>query len=321
MSKKLNLDGMLIGSDKQDYQFYPSSIKSLNRALGHAEGIRGGTIMQLLAQPGHGKTTLALDYIAQAQRQGIKEVTIQLGKVERTVNALFVDLERTFDSVYAGRIGVDLDKILVYRPDYAEQGLPVIEHLLAKGIQVVVFDSVPALITKDEFDKEIDDPARMAGSANLLSRWILRLLGLVDNANALFIFINQYRANISSMARSEKKPYGPYALRYFSRITLELARIRTDEDKLYIQATVAKNKQGGGNQKCEYIMLNGKGLGPEFDILFLAMEYDIIQKAGAWYEYNGQKAQGMDNCVLTYDMKQIALEVDKRIREDLNGRS
>jgi recombination protein RecA len=123
------------------------------------------------------------------------------------------------------------------------------------------------------------------------------------------------------MARSEKKPYGPYALRYFSRITLELARIRTDEDKLYIQATVAKNKQGGGNQKCEYIMLNGKGLGPEFDILFLAMEYDIIQKAGAWYEYNGQKAQGMDNCVLTYDMKQIALEVDKRIREDLNGRS
>jgi len=321
MSKKLNLDGMLIGSDKQDYQFYPSSIKSLNRALGHAEGIRGGTIMQLLAQPGHGKTTLALDYIAQAQRQGIKEVTIQLGKVERTVNALFVDLERTFDSVYAGKIGVDLDKILVYRPDYAEQGLPVIEHLLEKGIQVVVFDSVPALITKDEFDKEIDDPARMAGSANLLSRWILRLLGLVDNANALFIFINQYRANISTMARSEKKPYGPYALRYFSRITLELARIRTDEDKLYIQATVAKNKQGGGNQKCEYIMLNGKGLGPEFDILSLALEYDIIQKAGAWYEYNGQKAQGMDNCVLTYDMKQIALEVDKRIREDLNGRS
>ena len=321
MSKKLNLDGMLIGSDKQDYQFYPSSIKSLNRALGHAEGIRGGTIMQLLAQPGHGKTTLALDYVAQAQRQGIKEVTIQLGKVERTVNALFVDLERTFDSVYAGKIGVDLDKILVYRPDYAEQGLPVIEHLLEKGIQVVVFDSVPALITKDEFDKEIDDPARMAGSANLLSRWILRLLGLVDNANALFIFINQYRANISTMARSEKKPYGPYALRYFSRITLELARIRTDEDKLYIQATVAKNKQGGGNQKCEYIMLNGKGLGPEFDILSLALEYDIIQKAGAWYEYNGQKAQGMDNCVLTYDMKQIALEVDKRIREDLNGRS
>jgi len=147
------------------------------------------------------------------------------------------------------------------------------------------------------------------------------LLGLVDNANALFIFINQYRANISTMARSEKKPYGPYALRYFSRITLELARIRTDEDKLYIQATVAKNKQGGGNQKCEYIMLNGKGLGPEFDILSLALEYDIIQKAGAWYEYNGQKAQGMDNCVLTYDMKQIALEVDERIREDLNGRS
>lgn len=321
MARKLNLDGMQVGSDNQNYYFFPSSIKSLNRALGHSEGIRGGTIMQLLAQPGHGKTTLALDYVAQAQRRGIKEVSVQINKKERQVNALFVDLERTFDSVYAAKIGVDLDKILVYRPDYAEQGLPVIEHLLENGIQIVVFDSVPALITKDEFDKEIDDPARMAGSANLLSRWILRLLGLVDNANALFIFINQYRANISTMARSEKKPYGPYALRYFSRITLELAKIRTEEEKLHIQVTVAKNKQGGGNHKCEYVMLNGKGLGPEYDVLSLALEYDIIQKAGAWYEYKGQKAQGMDNCVLIYDMKQIALEVDERIREDLDGRS
>jgi len=321
VAKKLNLDGMQVGSDDQHYQFYPSSIRSLNKALGHAEGIRGGTIMQLLAQPGHGKTTLALDYVAQAQKRGIKEVSIQLGKKERVVNALFVDLERTFDSVYAAKIGVDLDKILVYRPDYAEQGLPVIEHLLENGIQVVVFDSVPALITKDEFDKEIDDPARMAGSANLLSRWILRLLGLVDNANALFIFINQYRANISTMARSEKKPFGPYALRYFSRITLELARIRTEEEKLHIQVTVAKNKQGGGNQKCEYIMLNGRGLGPEYDLLFLALEYDIIQKAGAWYEYQGQKAQGLDNCVALYNLAQIGQQVDIRIKEELSERS
>lgn len=321
MAKKLNLDGMQVGSDNQEYQFFPSSIKSLNRALGHSEGIRGGTIMQLLAQPGHGKTTLALDYIAQAQQRGIKEVSLTINKKERVVNALFVDLERTFDSVYASRIGVDLDKVLVYRPDYAEQGLPVIEHLLENGIQVVVFDSVPALITKDEFDKEIDDPARMAGSANLLSRWILRLLGLVDNANGLFIFINQYRANISTMARSEKKPYGPYALRYFSRITLELAKIRTEEEKMHIQVTVAKNKQGGGNQKCEYIMLNGKGLGPEYDVLSLALEYDIIQKSGAWYEYQGQKAQGMDNCAALFDLKQIAELVDERIKEDLSERS
>jgi recombination protein RecA len=317
VAKKLNLDGMDFGDTPRSHQYFPSSIRSLNRAMGSSKGVRGGTIMQLLAEPGHGKTTLALDYVSQAQKLGIKDVSLTIGKTTRLVNALFVDLERTFDTDYAKTIGVDVSKLLVYRPDYAEQCLPQIEYFLNQGIQIVVFDSVPAIVTKDEFEKEVDDPARMAGAANLLSRWIIRLIGPVDNADALFIFINQYRANISPMARSEKKPFGPRSLRYFSRIILDLVKIKNEEEKSHIQATVSKNKQAAEGQKCEYIMLKGKGLAPSYDLMSLALEYDIIQKSGAWYEYQGQKAQGMDNCVLIFDLESLSEKIDKCLEEQL----
>jgi len=317
MSKKLNLDGMSFGDTPQNYRYFPSSIRSLNRALGSSKGIRGGTSMQLLAEPGHGKTTLALDYLAQAQKRGIKDVSLTIGKTTRTINSLFVDLERTFDTEYAKLLNVDVTKLLVYRPDYAEQCLPQIEYFLSQGIQVVIFDSVPAIVTKDEFEKEVDDPARMAGAANLLSRWIVRLIGPVDNADALFIFVNQYRANLSPMARSDKKPFGPRSLRYFSRIILDLVKVRNEEDKSHIQATVSKNKQAAEGRRCDYLMLKGKGLAPAYDLMSLALEYDIIHKSGAWYEYQGQKAQGLDNCVLTFDLESIASQVDKCLEEEL----
>ena len=276
MSKKLNLDGMSFGDTPQNYRYFPSSIRSLNRALGSSKGIRGGTIMQLLAEPGHGKTTLALDYLAQAQKRGIKDVSLTIGKTTRTINSLFVDLERTFDTEYAKLLNVDVTKLLVYRPDYAEQCLPQIEYFLSQGIQVVIFDSVPAIVTKDEFEKEVDDPARMAGAANLLSRWIVRLIGPVDNADALFIFVNQYRANLSPMARSDKKPFGPRSLRYFSRIILDLVKVRNEEDKSHIQATVSKNKQAAEGRRCDYLMLKGKGLAPAYDLMSLALELSLI---------------------------------------------
>jgi recombination protein RecA len=260
---------------------------------------------------------LALDYLAQAQKRGIKDVSLTIGKSTRAINSLFVDLERTFDVEYAKLLGVDVAKLLVYRPDYAEQCLPQIEYFLSQGIQVVVFDSVPAIVTKDEFEKEVDDPARMAGAANLLSRWIVRLIGPVDNADALFIFVNQYRANLSPMARSDKKPFGPRSLRYFSRIILDLVKIRNEEDKSHIQATVSKNKQAAEGRRCDYLMLKGKGLAPAYDLMSLALEYDIIHKSGAWYEYQGQNAQGMDNCVLVFDLESIAAQVDKCLEEEL----
>lgn len=302
--RKFDATGLDFGDAPQQFEFYPSSIISLNQLLG-GRGVRGGLILQLLADAGHGKTTLALDFVANAQKKGIKDIEVTIGKVTRPINAVFVDLERTYDATYAERIGVDTSKLLVYKPDFAEQALPQIEALLSKGLQMIVFDSVPAMITKDEFEKDMDDPARMAGSAGVLSRWLIRLVGLVDNAKCLMIFINQYRANISPMARTNKKPYGPYSLRYNSGVIIELVRIKTDEDLVTIQATVSKSKQGGTGMKCEYIMKQGQGLAPEYDILSLALEYGIIRKAGSWYEYNGTKAQGLDSCVQLFDLEEI----------------
>jgi recombination protein RecA len=303
---KFDSSGMGFGDAPVDYTYYRSSVESLNQALGG--GIRGGLLVQLLADPGHGKTTLALDFIAQAQPTAAT-IEVTVGKSTRQVNALFVDLERTFDPAYAAAIGVDTSKLVVYKPSIVEQALPQIEGLLRQGLQIVVFDSVPAMVTKDEFDKEISDPERMAGSAGLLSRWLRRLVGLVDTAQALFIFVNQYRANISPMARTMKKPYGPYSLRYSSGIIIELVRLKTEDQLTTVQATVTKSKQGVTGNRTEYMMRQGKGLAADLDLLSLALEAGIIKKAGSWYEYNGTKAQGLSAAAELFDLADIRSKV------------
>ena len=304
----------MLGDTSKEHTYFRSSLPSVNVALGDLRGIQGGSIVQLLAEPGHGKTTLALDFIAQAQKSGkLKEVDIKIGKSTLTVNAVFVDLERTFDPEYAKKIGVDTSKLAVYKPDFAEKALPALEQLLSEGLQLVVFDSVPAMITKDEFEKDVDEPARMAGSANILSRWLIRLLGLVDNSDALFIFINQYRANLSPMARSEKKPFGPRALRYFSKIILELVKIKTEETRSIIQLTVSKNKQAAEGMKVEYTMIKGQGVSANHDIMDLAIEQGIVKKSGSWFEYSGTKTQGADSAIHTFPMDEIRLLVEREL--------
>lgn len=309
-----------MGTFSREHTYFPSSMPSVNRALGNMKGIQGGSIVQLLAEPGHGKTTMALDFIAQAQKSGVRSITIKMGKIEQEINAVFVDLERTFDPDYAQRIGVDLSKLAVYKPDFAEKALPTLEHLLEQGLQLVVFDSVPAMITKDEFEKDVDEPARMAGSANILSRWLIRLIGLVDNSDALFIFINQYRANLSPMARSEKKPFGPRALRYFCKIILELVRIKSEDDRSTIQLTVSKNKQAPEGMKVDYLMLKGKGCSQAHDIFYLAVEMGIVTKSGSWYEYKGQKSQGIDSAIATFPMDEIKAKVEQELENELRPR-
>lgn len=318
MAKSVSFEGMSMAGTEREHLWFPSSLPSVNYALGDMRGIQGGSIVMLLAEPGHGKTTMALDFIAQAQQKGeLKEIEVKIDKGTRIINALFVDLERTFDAEYASRIGVDVNKLAVYKPNYAEQALPVIEHLLEQGLQLVVFDSVPAMITKDEFDKDVDEPARMAGSANLLARWLVRLLGLVDNADALFVFINQYRANISPMARSEKKPYGTRALRYFSKIILELVKIKNEDDRSTIQMTVSKNKQAPEGQKVEYLMRKGQGVSAMHDVFACAVDAGLIRKNGSWFEYEGHKAQGADSAIAQFPMAEIRMKVEAELSNDL----
>jgi recombination protein RecA len=318
MAKSISFEGMSMAGEGREHSWFPSSLPSVNYALGDMRGIQGGSIIMLLAEPGHGKTTMALDLIAQAQKKGeLKELELKLGKQTQMVNALFVDLERTFDAEYATRIGVDVNKLAVYKPDFAERALPVIEHLLEQGLQLVVFDSVPAMITKDEFDKDIDEPARMAGSANLLARWLVRLLGLVDNSDALFVFINQYRANISPMARSEKKPYGTRALRYFAKIILELVKIKNEDDRSTIQLTVSKNKQAPEGQRVEYYMKKGQGMSAAHDIFACAVDAGFIKKSGSWFEYEGHKAQGADASIALFPMDEIKKKVEAELSNDI----
>lgn len=321
MPKIVSFEGMSIGKTQKSRAYFPSSLVSLNKAIGDLRGIQGGSLVQLLAEPGHGKTTLALDYIAQAQKTGIKDVTISLSPRESTtINAVFVDLERTFDAAYAEKLGVDLAKLAVYKPDFAEQALPVLEHLLEQGLQVIVFDSVPAMITKDEFNKDVDEPARMAGSANLLSRWLVRIIGLVDNADAVVFFINQYRANISPMARSEKKPFGPRALKYYSKIILELVKIKTEDTRSTIQLTVTKNKQSAEGARIEYYMKKGSGVaGGTLDVFALAVDAGLITKSGSWYEYAGVKAQGVESAAELFNMTEIRTLVEKELADESFG--
>lgn len=320
MARNVTFDGMIVGDVVKGRPYFPSSLPSVNLAIGDMRGIQGGSIVQLLAEPGHGKTTLALDFIAQAQKSGVlRDIDIKVsGNKTVTVNAVFVDLERTFDSDYAKRLGVDVSKLAVYKPDFAEKALPALENLLEQGLRLVVFDSVPAMITKDEFEKDVDEPARMAGSANILSRWLIRLLGLVDNSDALFIFINQYRANLSPMARSDKKPFGPRALRYFSKIILELVKIKNEDDRSIIQMTVSKNKQSAEGMKIEYTMLKGRGISAVHDIFMLAIHYGVIKKSGAWYEYDGNKAQGLDSAIEIFPVEEIKRKVEDEIRYELS---
>jgi recombination protein RecA len=319
MARSITFEGMTVGNVERKHLYFASSLPSVNRAIGDMRGIQGGSIVQLLAEPGHGKTTMALDFIAQAQQAGsLKMIELKIpGKGSVQINAVFVDLERTFDQDYAKRLGVDVDKLAVYKPDFAEKALPALEQLLEEGLQLVVFDSVPAMITKDEFDKDVDEPARMAGSANILSRWLIRLLGLVDNSDTLFIFINQYRANLSPMARSDKKPFGPRALRYFSKIILELVKIKNEDDRSTIQLTVSKNKQSAEGMKIEYYMLKGRGMSSAHDILSLAIHYGVVRKGGAWYEYEGKKAQGMDSAISLFAMSDIKKKVEEELQNEL----
>jgi recombination protein RecA len=118
------------------------------------------------------------------------------------------------------------------------------------------------------------------------------------------------------MARTNKKPYGPYSLRYNSGVIVELVRIKTDGDLVTIQATVSKSKQGGTGMKCEYIMRQGRGLAPEYDLLALGLEYGIIRKAGSWYEYNGVKAQGLESCIQLFNLEEIKEHVMKGTRDE-----
>lgn len=286
------------GSSDKDVLHIPSGIIGLDYAIGEVRGIPTRTIMEIIAKEKRGKSTLSLGYIANAQRLGIRDVEVPVGKTFQTFNAAYIDFERTFDKNYARLLGVDVDKLLIVETKYAEQGFDAVESLLAMGMQIIVVDSVPAAVPQSEEGKNITDSEKMAAIAGLLSRAMRRLIALTDNANALVIMINQWRANMSPMSRSDKKPYGAFALHHYSRVILHLERIRNGDDDATITAFVDKTKFGKERQTAEFELIFGAGFDADQHILTLAADNDIVEKGGAWYYYPNKeaaqyKAQGM----------------------------
>ncbi len=310
----------LFSGDKDiEYMYFPCELLALNQAIGDSRGIRSGSIIQLLGKEGRGKTTLALNYVAQAQKKPIKEIMLPSGQ---TINAVIADFERSFDKEYAKSLGVDTSKLLVVKTPFAEDTFDIIEELLSMGIQIFVIDSIPMIIPRSEDGKSFTDAERMAASAGPITRFIKRATQLVDSAHALMILINQYRANISPMAHTDKKAYGPWIIGHQSKVILTLDRKSRSDEQMTIVAFVEKTKLGATGKKLEYDIIQGQGVDVAGHILGLAITYEIVDKSGAWYYYPSKndpqyKAQGLDNARDILPIEEIKQKVvAEMLKED-----
>lgn len=284
---------------------FTTGILALNRAISTDGYIPGGSVVQLIGEPKNGKSTLATDMVAQAQRSGIKDIEIPDGKKTKVVNALWLDFEHSFDPVYAARLGIDLDKLLIVEARWGEEAFDIAEAFLAEGIQCVVVDSVPMFEPQSEEDKSFRDSAKVSSSAEPLTRILRRMLHLTHAADALLILINQYRANISSLSRKEKKAYGARVIQYIARVTIELVRTSNGNNSATVTATVEKTKLGPEKRQVAFDIIYGEGIDYAGHILDLAIEAGIVKKDGAWYYYGDISAHGKDKAKALFPIDTI----------------
>lgn len=288
---------------------------SVNLMFGRTDGIISGRIVQIIGKPQHGKTTLALDILAQYLNQHPERY------------AMYLDFERTFDDSYAHSCGIPLERLYVVRADYAEIGLQILEESIAGDlIQLAVLDSVPFALPKDEVDKDFSDRPKMASSATIITRFCQRVVPLLDNKDTTLVLINQYRKNFSTMSREEEIPFGGMALQYASSVIIKTALVKTEEDRITVQATVRKSKVSGPFKKTEFYINFGRGIDHNTDVLALAEELDIVVKKGSWYKYGEMSVQGAASAVEIFPMDEIknaVLEnitsIPKREDEDDDG--
>lgn len=289
-------DYLGIGSEPKQPKHFHTGVIGLDYMLSDEGGIPGNSIVQILGESGHGKTTLSLDFLARAQENGLNSVQIK----GREINAVVLDFERSYDPLYADVFGIDSSKVLVVRTNYAEESFMIAENLMLAGIQFILVDSIGMLVAQDEEDKTYVDRQKIAAEAQALSRFAKRINAFMDENSIMFV-INHYRANLSPMAMTEKKAYGAHVLKYTNKVSLELRRISRKEDVDTIEVFVEKNKTGGRKGlKAQFQNVSTKGINYNQHILDLALEFGIVTKRGAWYYYpnyeNAQyRAQGESN--------------------------
>src|SRR5215475_5998860 len=282
---------------------------SFDAALG-VGGVPRGRVIEIFGPESSGKTTIALQVIAEAQKHGGM--------------AAFVDAEHALDPTYARKLGVDVDNLLVSQPDYGEQALEITEALVrSNAIDVLVVDSVAALVPKAELDGEMGD-SHVGLQARLMSQALRKLTGIVSKSRTCMIFINQIREKIGVMFGNPETTTGGRALKFYSSVRIDIRRIAAVKEGETVVGSrtkikVVKNKVAAPFREAEFDILYGEGISREGDVLDLAVVNNIVEKSGAWYSYSGERiGQGREN-VRTYlkDNKETFARIDTELRQKL----
>ncbi len=281
----------------------------LDMALGIG-GLPKGRVVEIYGPESSGKTTLAIHVIAEAQKKGGM--------------CAFIDAEHAFDSTYAQKLGVDIDNLLISQPDYGEQALEIADRLILSGaLDVVVIDSVAALVPKSELEGEMGD-SKMGLQARLMSQALRKLTATISKTNSCCIFINQLREKIGIMFGNPETTTGGNALKFYASVRLDIrrmAQIKDGDESIgnHVKVKVVKNKVAPPFRQAEFDIIYGEGISKVGEIIDMGVELGIVQKSGSWFSYNSDKlGQGRDAVKqLMLDNPEMANEIETKIREKI----
>ena len=281
----------------------------LDTALGIG-GLPRGRVIEIYGPESSGKTTIATHVIAEAQKKGGM--------------CAIIDAEHAFDSNYAQKLGVDIDNLLISQPDYGEQALEIADRLILSGaLDVVVIDSVAALVPKGELEGEMGD-SKMGLQARLMSQALRKLTATISKTNTICIFINQLREKIGVMFGNPETTTGGNALKFYASVRLDIRRmsqIKDGEEAIgnRVKVKVVKNKVAPPFRTAEFDIVFGEGISKIGEIIDMGVEMGIVQKSGSWFSYNGDKlGQGREAVKgLLHDNPQLADEIENKIREKI----
>src|SRR6476620_11652954 len=328
MSNAEKLKALKLTMDKIDKDFGKGSVMMMNEkgekeidvvstgsiGLDAALGIGGlprGRVIEIYGPESSGKTTVATHVIAEAQKKGGM--------------CAIIDAEHAFDSAYAQKLGVDIDNLLISQPDYGEQGLEIADRLILSGaLDVVVIDSVAALVPKGELEGEMGD-SKMGLQARLMSQALRKLTATISKTNTICIFINQLREKIGVMFGNPETTTGGNALKFYASVRLDIRRMTQikDGDEAVgnrVKVKVVKNKVAPPFRNAEFDIIFGEGISKVGEIIDMGVELGIVQKSGSWFSYNSNKlGQGRDAVKrLLHDNPELASEIEIKIRAKLN---